>query len=128
LYNEKLIIQCLTNSFGFTFVSDNGGSRKSVRGRRLVEGDGGHGQKTILEVYLTHAVSFFFLFLLRKNRKKISGGGGGRRFAEQLDPPVVSDLNIVITRISVIYMLIDKDVLLNRKLPRKDDKGFKKNL
>ncbi len=28
----------------------------------------------------------------------------------------------------MIYMLIDKDVLLNRKLPRKDDKGFKKKI
>jgi hypothetical protein len=27
--------------------------------------------------------------MLRKNMKKILEGGGGRRFAEQLDPPVL---------------------------------------
>jgi hypothetical protein len=37
----------------FVLADDSNGSRKSVRERQFVEGGGGHGQKTILEAYLT---------------------------------------------------------------------------
>jgi hypothetical protein len=36
----------------YNYTLGRGGSRKSVRGWRFAEGGGGHGQKTISEVYL----------------------------------------------------------------------------
>ncbi len=51
------------------------------------------GVAVIVKKYISTSIrgkkTFFFHFYCEKMRKKISQGGGGRRFAEQLDPPVL---------------------------------------
>jgi hypothetical protein len=70
-------------------IPTSGGSRKSVRGWRLVWRGGGYGPKPIFAAFSRQYNPLFLIYTKKKTKENLERGGG-RRFAVLLDPPVIS--------------------------------------